>query len=415
MISREVLSASSISPCGPLNQPRGSEDMTQSNGNHSPSSAICKPSSVAHSPKEFAAIPDSQGINDNNKHLPEAQCGESRSGEPTVQQTKAVGSFTDKELSATSRLLPHGESSLAGTENSRPYSSSSQPPHSSLPPPSTRPAMAFPAPLSLSAHPAPPAPVPPPPPPPPLEPSFSFPGVDTPCQFIQVQYSDCPPSDSANLMIRITPHSRNASVSKHAASMADYKEFEWLLRHGTSGVWYEKPTNAYLRSVGTPGAPQELTPLLDARPVSIETPKVWASKPTTTPIDDRILECVAAHDINEGYAESCLECTIAKSEALKNTPLVYCLVFGTYQARDPYIHASHFNGRQIYKLVKCGSREAVVEEAFYTVGIEGWSLVFSCVMKLGEGFEERSKTAKKVDQLWMLAEKDDEKNIKVFY
>ncbi|KAH8621390.1 hypothetical protein IG631_23959 [Alternaria alternata] len=125
MISKEVLSTSSISPCGPLNQPRGSEDMTQSNGNHSPSSAICKPSSVAHSPKEFAAIPDSQGINDNNKHLPEAQCGESRSDEPTVQQTKAVGSFTDKELSATSRLLPHGEPSLAGTENSRPYSSSS--------------------------------------------------------------------------------------------------------------------------------------------------------------------------------------------------------------------------------------------------------------------------------------------------
>ncbi|KAI5365616.1 hypothetical protein J4E82_011348 [Alternaria postmessia] len=379
MISREVLSASSISPCGPLNQPRGSEDMTQSNENHSPSSAICKPSSVAHSPKEFAAPQDLQGIGDNNKHLPEAKCEESRSGDPTVQQTKAVGSFTDKERSATSELPSHREPSLVGTQNGQPRLSSS-------------------------------------PPPPPLEPSFSFPGVDTPCQFIQVQYSNCPPSDSANLMIRITPHFRNASVSKHAASMADYKEFEWLLTHGTSGVWYEKPTNAYLRSVGTPGAPQELTPLLDARPVSIETPKVWASKPTTTSIDDRILECVAAHDINEGYAESCLECTIAKSEALKNTPLVYCLVFGTYQARDPYIHASHFNGRQIYKLVKCGSREAVVAEAFYTAGIEGWSLVFSCVMKLGEGFEERSKTAKKVDKLWMLAEEDDdENNIKVFY
>jgi len=125
MISKEVLSASSISPCGPLNQPRGSEDMTQSNGSHSPSSAICKPSSVAHSPKEFAALLDLQGIGDNNKHLPEAKCEESRSGEPTVQQTEAVGSFTDKERSATSGLPSHGEPSLVGTQNGQPLLSSS--------------------------------------------------------------------------------------------------------------------------------------------------------------------------------------------------------------------------------------------------------------------------------------------------
>ncbi|OWY50689.1 hypothetical protein AALT_g11860 [Alternaria alternata] len=390
--------------------------MTQSNRNHSPSSAICKPSSAAHSPKSFAALPDLQGIGDNNKHLLDARCEEPRSGEPTEQQTKAVGSFTDKELSATSGLLSHGEPSLAGTENGRPHLSSSQPPHSSLPPLSTRPAMAFPAPLGLSAHPTPPAPVPPPPPPPAPEPSFSFLGVDTPCQFFQVQYSHCPPSGSASLMIRITPHSRNASVSKHEASMADYKEFEWLLRHGSSGVWYEKPTNADLRSTETPGAPQELTPLLDAQPVSIGTPKVWASKPTTTPTDDRILTCVAAHDMGKGYAESCPECTIAKSKALKATPLVHYLVFGSYQATGPHPHSAHFNGRQIYKLVKCGSREAVLEEAFYAVGVNGWNLDFSCVMKLGEGVEERSKTAKRVDKLWMLAEEDDdENNIKVFY
>lgn len=37
-------------------------------------------------------------------------------------------------------------------------------------------------------------------------------------------------------------------------------------------------------------------------------------------------------------------------------------------------------------------------------------------MKLGEEFEERSGTAKKVNELWMLAEEDDdEKTIKVFY
>jgi hypothetical protein len=136
----------------------------------------------------------------------------------------------------------------------------------------------------------------------------------------------------------------------------------------------------------------------------------------TTPTRDDIFECAAGHAVNDGYAGTCHKCTDAKSKVLENTPLVYCLVFSTYQASDPYIHGSHFHGRQIYKLVKCGSREAAVAKAFYEAGVNGWSLAFSCVMKLGEDFEERSGTAKKVDELWTLAEEgDDEKTIKVFY
>jgi hypothetical protein len=136
----------------------------------------------------------------------------------------------------------------------------------------------------------------------------------------------------------------------------------------------------------------------------------------TTPTRDDIFECAAGHAVDDGYAGTCHECTDAKSDALESTPLVYCLVFSTCQASDPFIHGAHFNGRQIYKLVKCGSREAAVAEAFYAAGVNGWSLAFSCVMKLGEDFEERSGTAKKVNELWMLAEEEnDEKTIKVFY
>ncbi|CAG5190075.1 uncharacterized protein ALTATR162_LOCUS12123 [Alternaria atra] len=286
--------------------------------------------------------------------------------------------------------------------------------------------MASPASVGPLAYPVPPAPLPPPPPPPPpptpepspgrLVTSFSPPEVETPNQFIKVQYSNDSTSDFASRVIRIGPFRRNLLMTRHPAHVADYKEFEWLLKHGSSEIWYEKPTKANLRSIRTLEAPDELLPLLNARPVSLETPKVWASMAMTTATNDGIFECTAGHVIDDGYAGTCHECTDATSEALENTPLVYCLVFSTYQASDPFIHGAHFNGRPIYKLVKCGSREAAVAEAFYAAGVNDWSLAFSCVTKLGEDFEERPGTAKKVNELWMLAEEEDDvKTIKVFY
>jgi hypothetical protein len=245
--------------------------------------------------------------------------------------------------------------------------------------------------------------------------------VDTPNQFIQVQYTSESISDFSSRVIRIAPFRRNVLMTRPSAHVADYKEFEWLLKHGSSEIWYEKPTKAHLRSIRTleanRWAPDELLPLLNARPVSLETPKVWASAAMTTPTDDDIFECTGGHTTHDGYAGTCRECTETKSEVLESVPLIYCLVFSTCQASDPFVHGAHFNGRQIYKLFKCGSREAAVAEAFYAAGVNGWSLAFSCVMKLGEEFEERSGTAKKVNELWMLAEEDDDdqKTIKVFY
>ncbi|KAI4690460.1 hypothetical protein J4E81_007614 [Alternaria sp. BMP 2799] len=270
----------------------------------------------------------------------------------------------------------------------------------------------------------PPPPPPPPPGPPPalsMNPYSAGEEVHTPNQFIQVQYSNESISDFASRVLRIGPFRRNVFMTLHPASAADYKEYEWLIKYGSSEIWYEKPTKALLRSVKTleanRRAPGELLPLHNARPVSLETPKVWASAAMTTPTDDDIFECVADHPVDDGYdTGTCHQCTEAKSEALESTPLVYCLVFSTCQAADPFIHGAHFNGRQIYKLVKCGSREAAVAETFYAAGVNGWSLAFSCIMKLGDDFEERCGTAKKVNVLWMLAEDEaDEKIVKIFY
>jgi hypothetical protein len=157
--------------------------------------------------------------------------------------------------------------------------------------------------------------------------------------------------------------------------------------------------------------------LYDARPVSLETPRLWASRALTAPTDDDVYDCTAGHTIDGGYTGTCHQCSEEKSDALDETPLVYCLIFTTCQASTPFVHGAHFNGRQIYKMIKCGSRAAAISEAFYATGVNGWNVAFSCVMRVGEDFEERSGKATPVEELWMLAEEEEEESehVRVFY
>ncbi|KAI0603586.1 hypothetical protein TUN199_12329, partial [Pyrenophora tritici-repentis] len=67
-------------------------------------------------------------------------------------------------------------------------------------------------------------------------------------------------------------------------------EYEWLLKYGSTELWYEKPSKAHLKNIET------------------------------------------------------------------------------QEAADPFVHGSHFHGKQIYKLIKCGSRDAAVSEAYHSAG-----------------------------------------------
>jgi hypothetical protein len=141
-------------------------------------------------------------------------------------------------------------------------------------------------------------------------------------------------------------------------------------------------------------------------------PKLCVGSALTVPTDDDIFCCNAGHGADD-LTGACAQCTDEKSEALDATDLVYCIVLSTFQANDPFIHGAHFNGKQVYKLIKCGSREAAVSEAFYAAG-SGWNVAFSCVMRADENFDEDKM--KKVDELWMLGEdEEDEDAVRVFY
>jgi hypothetical protein len=69
-------------------------------------------------------------------------------------------------------------------------------------------------------------------------------------------------------------------------------------------------------------------------------------------------------------------------------------------------------------MVQCGSREAAMSEAFYATGANGWSIAFTCAVRLGEGFDDENGNAQRVEKFGKLAEEDvhqDDDTVRVFY
>jgi hypothetical protein len=221
-------------------------------------------------------------------------------------------------------------------------------------------------------------------------------------------------------IVHLEPFKRNVIVTQHKPYAADLEEHKWLLRCGVPDLWYEKPHQSFFRKMKTFEATSyelpELIPSYDPRPVSLETPRIWATRALTTPTDDDVYDCTAGHTLEGGHTSTCPQCSEEKFEALDATSLVYWLVITACQASNPFVHGSHFNGKQIYKLIKCGSRAAATSEAFYTTGVNGWSVTSCCVTRLGESFDDRNGKAVAQEELWMLAEDgDDDENVRVFY
>ncbi|OAG04002.1 uncharacterized protein CC84DRAFT_1177917 [Paraphaeosphaeria sporulosa] len=301
----------------------------------------------------------------------------------------------------------------------------------SLPPPPPAPVVMppppFPLPPVAGSFP-PPMPMAPPPPSPPYKPTRSrglrfldddYSHVSTPADLIPIQYSGESNLDTGRV-VRIMPFNRNVLTIFHRAHITDFEEVKWILQHGTTDVWYEKPKRSWLRqqeSFEASGCDtDELEALENARPVSLETPRIWASAALVTPSDDDIFDCTAGHTLDDAFSGACPTCTDEKSEALDGTPLVYYVVLSTCQASEPFIHGAHFNGRQIHKLFRCGGREAAVAEAFYASGVNGWSVAFSCVMRADDELEGGEGKIKRVDELWMLGEdEEDDDCTRVFF
>ncbi|KAF2181246.1 hypothetical protein K469DRAFT_729439 [Zopfia rhizophila CBS 207.26] len=200
-------------------------------------------------------------------------------------------------------------------------------------------------------------------------------------------------------ILRIVPFKRNVFTMMHRTHKADFMEHKWIIRYGNPEVWYERPGRAMIKHMSfleTSGCVTDASPAL------------------TTPMDDDIYNCTAGHSLDGDYTGACHQCTDEKSEAEQD--LVYYIVLSTWQASDVFVHRAHFNGRQIYKLVKCGSREGAAAEAFYAAGVNGWNVAFSCVVRMGETFGDRTGAAERVEGLWNLGEDGkDNTTVRVFF
>lgn len=191
-------------------------------------------------------------------------------------------------------------------------------------------------------------------------------------------------------IVGIVPFYRKVLLMRHQAHAADYQEYEWLLRFAATGVWYDKPIK--FQSSGV------LEPKTHSNPMCLELPKVWTSAALTTSLDNPTTVVDQR-----------------RSKALKTIPLVYCLVLSAYESFMGIVPERN-RGTLMYRLVKCGSREAAVTEAFFAAGVHGYNVTFACVMRLDEDFAGSSGRAKKVEQLSDLAvESHSRMDVRVFY
>jgi hypothetical protein len=243
--------------------------------------------------------------------------------------------------------------------------------------------------------------------------------ASTPEALIPSKYTREPLLES-NCIFKITPSGKHALVLEHQARPADLQQYQWLLNTCELQTWYKEPSHAYLKARERSGCEAaDLTPISDPSPVSLYTVSVWATRALTTPTNDEVYQCASEHNVDGGYVGTCQQCSKDKSEVPDETALAYWLVFTTFQAKIPFIHGAHFNGRAIYKLSRCGSRKAAIAEAFYAAAFSGWSLAFSCVTRLDEEFDECSGMIKEVSELSELSklkeDKEDVKTVRVFY
>jgi hypothetical protein len=228
----------------------------------------------------------------------------------------------------------------------------------------------------------------------------------------------------ADRIVSIPAFSRTIYVPCHGATPSDLEIYLWLLKFGGPEQWYERPEASKLKQMSildaSGCAPDDLKALDNPKPTSRQVPQIWISAALRTPTDDDIFNCMAGHSTDRDFAGACHQCTDEKCEALEKTSLVYILILSTFQMKDydyPGKEGGTGNGKNIYKMVRCGRREAAAAVAFYNAGVNGWSVVFSCVMVEGET-ELRGKgvVVERVNDLWRLAEKSQSgETIRVFY
>ncbi|OCL02216.1 hypothetical protein AOQ84DRAFT_357494 [Glonium stellatum] len=213
--------------------------------------------------------------------------------------------------------------------------------------------------------------------------------------------------------VRIVPFNCKAYVTTHAATPVDFRHWLPLLASAIPERWYKFADAKSLNLLADllAGAPavtlqNMLQPIENARAISLGMPAITAS--------------AALRIEPEGQEE--------------DIPLLYLSVQQAVVGQDHYDHNEWYDrprrqtpdmakegsatGTPIYRVVKCGSRQAAASRAFYTAGANGWSTIFTCVVMDktdDEGMPSAARLFQRVKGLRALVDGTEDGKTMVFY
>ncbi|KAL4783920.1 hypothetical protein BJX76DRAFT_357481 [Aspergillus varians] len=204
--------------------------------------------------------------------------------------------------------------------------------------------------------------------------------------------------------VLLTPYNREAYITTHPASQFDFAHWLPLLALGAPETWYAFSSIPAIIPHGFPSAAERpattLKPLPDPRPVGLRIPRIAATA-ALHPDPEAKSEPERLHD-EQGSGETNPTPTppLAK-QAPEN--LLYISIQQTLTGHAssgprgsrwyspdrteglPDLAGGSVTGQNIYRVVRCGSREEAAAQAFYLAGGSRWSTVFTCVVLGGVG------------------------------
>lgn len=191
--------------------------------------------------------------------------------------------------------------------------------------------------------------------------------------------------------VYLGPYDREAYITTHPATHYDFTQWLPLLALGAQETWYKSSTakdkivytNQSLPLLAAPNP--NLVPLSDPRPVGLRLARIAATaalRPSSSPpVPVKYEDGSKPVPPNLVYLSIQASITGNTNRRLNDR--------WDHPDRDvpdrnlPDLADNSLAGQNIYRVIRCGSREEAAAQAFYYAGGNRWSTVFTCAVVAG--------------------------------
>lgn len=185
--------------------------------------------------------------------------------------------------------------------------------------------------------------------------------------------------------VYLVPYDREAYITTHPATHYDFTQWLPLLALGATETWYKFSTakdkivytNQSLPLLAPPNP--NLVPLADPRPVGLRLVRIAATAALRPPSSPPVP--VKYEDGSKPTQPDLVYLSIQASITGNTTRLN-----DRWDHPDrnlPDLADNSLVGQNIYRVIRCGSREEAAAQAFYYAGGNRWSTVFTCAVVAG--------------------------------